>query len=216
MIMSAFDLFVFDLDGTLIRSDQDLVSAVNYTLTCLRLHPKNPDHVRQLIGDGMVKLVERALPETHAHRLGEAVEMFRQWYGEHLLDTTVLYPGIGTLLDALATKKRAVATNKASIYTHKILKGLNVSSCFDVVLCGDGSLSPKPSPDMIERVLRETGVSKAKALMVGDGRNDILAAKAAGVSSCAAGYGFGRKEVLLELNPEFFCETVEDLAKLIA
>src|SRR5262249_39091953 len=99
-------------------------------------------------------------------------------------------------------------------YTEKIIDGLKVRDLFDVIVGGDGMNNLKPHPEMLHKVLDEVKVRKEKAVMVGDGINDVLAARAAGIPVCAVGYGLGDPERLKKGEPEFFCERVEELKEL--
>jgi len=212
--MIAVDLLIFDLDGTLADTKQDIATAVNLTLKEFGLPPKESAVIYGYVGDGVRKLLQRAFEGQPQGFYERALKVFRQHYLTHLLDTTQFYPGVLEILDHFKGKKRAIATNKPFEYTQKIIEGLGVRDHFDLVLGGDSTLHLKPHPAIIQVVLGRLGVDGKRAVMVGDGVNDILAARAAGAKSCAVGYGLGQTEDLLAANPDFFCDRIKDLSGL--
>jgi phosphoglycolate phosphatase len=209
--MTSVDLLIFDLDGTLADTKQDIAMAVNLTLKEFGLPPKDSDVIYGFVGDGVRKLLQRAFEDQPEGLYKRALKVFRQYYLTHLLDTTQFYPGVLEVLHHFKDKKRAIATNKPFEYTEKIIDGLGVRNHFDLILGGDSTLYLKPHPAIIQEVLRRLGVDGRQAVMVGDGINDIRAAQAAGAKSCAVGYGLGRVEDLLAANPDFFCDQIKDL-----
>jgi phosphoglycolate phosphatase len=209
--MIPVDLLIFDLDGTLADTKQDIAMAVNLTLKEFGLPPKEPALIYGYVGDGVRKLLQRAFEGQPQAFYEKALKIFRQYYLTHLLDTTRFYPGVLEILEHFRGKKKAIATNKPYEYTKKIIDGLGVQDRFDLVLGGDSTLHLKPHPAIIQEVLSRLGVDGKQAVMVGDGVNDILAARAAGAKSCAVGYGLGRVEDLLAVNPDFFCDQIKDL-----
>lgn len=212
--MTPVDLLIFDLDGTLADTKDDIATAVNLTLKEFGLPPKEPATIYGYVGDGVRKLLQRTFEGQPQGVFEQALKVFRRHYLDHLLDTTQFYPGILGVLEHFKNKKKAIATNKPSEYTRNIIDGLGVWSLFDLVLGGDSTPYLKPHPAIIREVLDRLRVKEERAIMIGDGVNDILAARAAGTRSCAVGYGLGRAEDLLAVNPDFFCEEVSDLPRL--
>ena len=213
-IMISVDLLIFDLDGTLADTKDDIATAVNLTLREFNLPPKEPAAIYSYVGDGVRKLLQRAFEDQSQGLYDQALKVFRKHYLAHLLDSTQFYPGVLEVLDHFKNKKKAIATNKPFEYTRNIIDGLGVRSRFDLVLGGDSTLHLKPHPAIVKEVLGRLGIEGDRAIMIGDGVNDILAARAAGTKSCAVGYGLGRVEDLLAVNPDFFCENVRDLPRL--
>jgi len=205
------ELFLFDLDGTLADTKGDLALAVNLTFADLGLPPLPESVIAGYVGDGVRKLIAHALGESGAPRYPEALRLFRGHYLGHLLDTTRLYPGMTALLERLSGKKRVVVTNKPMEYTSKILRGLGAQDAFDLVIGSDSETPLKPDPHMIRRALDHFGLPADLTVMVGDGVNDILAARAVAVRSCAVGYGLAPAEALRSAGPDYFCATVDDL-----
>jgi len=207
------DLLMFDLDGTLIDSTADLAAAVNHTLGELGLRPLRRDEVASYIGDGLRMLLRRALDVDDPQLLLRAVEVFLPYYEAHLLDTTTLFPGVRETLERCAGYRKAVITNKQQRFTDAILEGLGVRGMFDVVLGGDALERAKPDPLPLREAMRRTGVTSQRAVMIGDGPNDVLAARAAGVRSVAVTYGLCSQEHLLALGPDIIIESFGDLCR---
>ncbi|MFH1369531.1 MAG: HAD-IA family hydrolase [Elusimicrobiota bacterium] len=210
-----FKLLIFDLDGTLIDSQKDLADSVNYVLSCYGKPSVDTVTLRSYIGNGVVSLMERALPFFKGEQLHEAVAVFREHYGQHLLDTTRPYGGIEELLKSSPGVKKAVLTNKPEIFSKKILEGLNLSDCFSLIWGGDTGRSKKPSPEPVLEIIKSLGADLPETILIGDGINDILAAKAAKILSGAVGYGYTDAKELALLKPDYFFRIPADLMLLI-
>lgn len=210
------DLLIFDLDGTLADTKVDISGSVNLTLQELGLPEKSPAVIYAYVGSGIRKLIQQAVGEEEGERFRKAMAVFRKHYLAHLLDTTTLYPGMDGVLDHFKAKKKAVVTNKAQLYTDKLMAGLKVANRFDLILGGDNGYPLKPDPKMLFTVLEKLSADPKRAVMIGDGLHDVNAARAAGIAVCAVGYGLGDPEELRRAGPDFFCETVDDLKKMFA
>src|SRR3990172_2602275 len=143
--MNKVDLMIFDLDGTLVDSAPDLISAVNYTRAVLGLPAMNDNEILGFVGDGTDKLVERLLGRELQHRRAEAMEVFLSYYDAHLLDNTTLYPDVRDILEFYRLKKKIIITNKRYHFTRKITDGFEITGCFDDII-GVGS-TPFRKPD---------------------------------------------------------------------
>ncbi len=190
------DLVIFDLDGTLINSKQDIANSVNYMMAELGLALLDNQLIYSFVGNGVGNLVKCCLTEKHLDKFDSAMLLFRQYYSDHIVDNTTLYPGIIDILDHYSSKKRAVVTNKDGGFSVFILKHLSIFDCFDKVICGDTLEKKKPDPCQINTVLSELKVDKERALIVGDGDADIKAGKNAGIHTCGLTCGFGTREAL--------------------
>jgi len=183
--MIAIDAILFDLDGTLIDSQKDLAESVRYLQRAYQLPLSDDRQVASFIGDGVVRLVERAVPGLQGDPLQKAVEQFKDYYRQHCLDRTILCDGAREVLEWFQNKKLAVVTNKPERISRRILAGLDVADYFSVVLGGDSLPRKKPDPLPIQQALVAMGgISPTRAVMVGDGVNDIAAGRAAGVLTC--------------------------------
>jgi len=202
---------MFDLDGTLANTGQDLANAVNHVRLRFNLEPLEDRLVYGHVGRGVEHLIHSSLPENCQHRFREAMGLFLEHYENHLLETTVLYPHVHETLDYFEKKTKVVVSNKLHRFTVSVLKGLGIGTCFDAILGGDSVAQKKPDPEALNRVLCAFGVSPVMALMVGDGSTDIEAGKRAGVYTCGVTYGLGKKEELIEARPDLL---VDDLRRL--
>ncbi len=180
-------LAIFDLDGTLVDSREDLYLAVRHALGALGLPQRSLEEVVSFVGEGAARLMGRAV-EPHQHLLEPALAAWRAHYGEHLLDHTRLYPGVGA---ALASARCALAghTNKPGAMARRLLEGLGVLSRFGAVVGGDEA-PRKPDPTGTLEILARLGVSPAEAVFVGDSRVDQETASAAGIRFVAVSWGF--------------------------
>lgn len=180
---------LFDLDGTLINSLPDLLTALNLLRRELALEPLTATQVSQMVGDGATMLVRRALGDDRYEP--RHLPRFLEFYGEHLLDQTHCYPGIEELLMRHDPRRMALITNKPIFYTRKILAGLNLSRFFSAVIGGDSLPHKKPHPYPLQRALDQLGGQPQQALMIGDHHTDLHAAQNAGIATCFCAYGFG-------------------------
>ncbi len=208
------DLLIFDLDGTLIDSKLDLALSVNATRAHMGMPPLDVERVSTYVGHGAPILVRRALGEQATDaEFEKALQFFLQYYREHELDHTKLYPGVRVSLDRLhgAGKRLAVLTNKPVAMSRAIVEGLGVGARFFQVCGGDSFRFKKPHPIGVESLMAAAGVTHANTLMVGDSSIDIETARSAGVSSCGVTYGFA-PQTLLEPAPDLLVDRIEELA----
>lgn len=210
-------VFIFDLDGTLIDSKLDLALAVNATREKFGLGPLAHGIIFDYIGDGAPMLVRRALDHTEDDAMvAEALPFFLSYYREHMLDNTVLYPGVREGLEQLAADERVltVLTNKPERFSKLILEGLGVAGRFRLVYGGNTFERKKPDPIGVEAILRETGAGKEQALVVGDSEIDVQTARNAGVRVVGVSYGLG-SERLQEHPPDLMVDSLVELAALV-
>jgi len=212
--MFKVDLLIFDLDGTLADTKDDLATCVNLTLEEIGLPRKPNEEIYGFVGAGVRRLIRQAVGEAEEERFVLAMQIFRRHYLAHLLDTTQLYPGMDEVLEHFRTKKKAVVTNKAQLYTDALAEGLRLKERFDLIIGGDNGYPLKPDPEMLLTVLEKLSADPKRTVMIGDGLHDIHASRAAGIAVCAVGYGLGNPEDLRQAHPDFYSETVDDLMRL--
>ena len=208
---SPFDLVIFDFDGTLIDSKYDIATSVNLTLKDMDLPTRSREEIFSFVGDGVKSLLRLSAGEGNKERYEEALVIFREHYLAHCLDSTKYYDGLDSVFHSLQGKAKALATNKSLEYTLRIVEGLGVRDTFSAIECPNDQSDLKPDPGMLFRILDQMGVAPEKAVLVGDSTNDVRAAQAAGIAACAVGYGYGKREKVLALAPDFYCETPADL-----
>jgi phosphoglycolate phosphatase len=185
-------LLVFDLDGTLVDSKEDLAFSVNHTMAAHGLPVLSMETVCEFVGDGVTMLLKRAIGPGHDALFPAARKTFLAHYRDHLLDRTRPYPGV---LESLLAQGRdyrlAVLTNKPIAMTHEILDGLFPAGTFREVRGGDSFATKKPDPEGLIDIMASEHAWPADALMVGDSSNDVRAGNAAGVTTCGVTYGLG-------------------------
>ncbi|MFQ5682938.1 MAG: HAD family hydrolase [Candidatus Binatia bacterium] len=207
------ELIMFDLDGTLADTGQDLTRALNHVRARFNLEPLQDRLIHGYVGRGSEFLLRSFLPEKIQLRFEEALRLFLDHYEEHLLDTTVLYPSVEETLRYFREKKKAVVTNKYHRFTLPVLKGLGIDGWFDAILGGDNVPRKKPDPAPLHQVLHRFGVSPTRAVMVGDSETDMEAGKRAGVHTCGVSYGLGRREEMMKSEPDFFIDDLHQLTE---
>ena len=204
------DLIMFDLDGTLADTGPDLADSVNYTRSRFDLIPLPQKVIYTHVGRGVEYLLRHAVAEKAPRHFREIMRVFLEYYQQHLLDKTVLYPHVTEVLDYFADKRNAVVTNKLHHLAVTVLRGLGIQDRFDAVLGGDSG-AKKPDPALLRLVLRRFRIIPANALMVGDGDTDIEAGRCAGVITCGVTYGLANRRDLVAAKPDFM---IDDLAQL--
>ncbi len=206
-------LAIFDLDGTLVDSVDDLAAAVNVALARVGLPPRGRDEVRGMIGNGARVLLERAV-SPHAQLLETALAAWREHYAAHLLDSTRPYPGIAEAL-AGAGRALAVLTNKPGPMARQILEGLGLAGRFAAVV-GGGDAAAKPDPAGALGLLRRLGARAEDAVLVGDSPVDAATARNAGINFVAATWGLSSREELVRAGAVHLLDQARDLAPWLA
>jgi len=209
------ELLIFDLDGTLIDSRLDLANAVNATRRHMGMEPLENERVYSYVGNGAPVLIRRALGEQATEaELQEALEFFLEYYRDHDLDHTTLYPGVRDSLDRLHDqgKRMAVLTNKPVRMSRHIVEGLDVGEHFFRVYGGNSFEFKKPNPIGIETLMKEAGVGRDRTIMIGDSAVDVQTARNAGVPCCGVTYGF-QPESLADPAPDLKVDRMEDFVR---
>jgi phosphoglycolate phosphatase len=210
----SIDLLIFDLDGTLIDSKLDIACAVNATRAHMGMGPLEMDRISSYVGHGAPVLVRRALgPDATETAVQDGLQFFLEYYREHKLDYTRLYPGVRESLDRLreARKRLAILTNKPVAVSRSIIEGLGLRAHFFQVYGGNSFEFKKPSPIGVEKLMAEAGKDRAATVMVGDTAVDVETARNAGVRSCGVRYGFA-PESLNDPPPDMLIDRMEQLA----
>jgi len=212
--MKEVDLLVFDLDGTLIRSGDDLAASVNHSLKTLGLPTLTTETVHGFIGDGVKILMKRALGPALEH-YDRAMDLFADYYAEHLLDHTTLYPDVTEVLDYFDRKKMVIVTNKLHGFTLQIAKALGIADRFREIIGEDSTPFKKPDQRLLQLVMEKWGGTPERTVVIGDGVNDIMLGRNAGALSCAFLNGITGRDQLLALAPDLTCEALSDLKTLL-
>ena len=198
--MHQYETYIFDLDGTLLSTLNDLAASTNYALRTHHMPERTLDEVRQFVGNGVKKLMERAIPGgTDNPDFDNTYATFRQHYMQHNLDTTKPYPGIMEMLQQLHNegKNVAVVSNKFYAATRELCRHF-FGDLVPVAIGEREDIRKKPAPDTVIEALRELGVDKEGAVYIGDSDVDIMTAKNSGMPCVSVLWGFRDKEFLLE------------------
>ena len=210
-----YDTFIFDLDGTLLDTLQDLVSSVNFALRTHGMPEHSIDDVRRFVGNGVRLLMERAVPDGAANPDFEATfATFREHYMHHSLDTTRPYPGIPETLAELKARgcRLAVVSNKMMAATQELIRHFFPDTI--EVAIGEHEaegIRKKPAPDTVFAALKELNVGKENVVYVGDSDVDIQTAHNAGLPCISVLWGFRDKDFLIQHGAETFVSTPSGL-----
>lgn len=211
-------LVIFDLDGTLLDSVPDLAAAVDTMLALRGRPPAGVERVKDWVGNGSEVLVRRALAGSLEYAAVEDAEAapahqdFLQAYaGEHHL--TRVYPGVHPLLEWLQQEgvTMAIATNKPERFVAPLLQEKNLDRYFRWLVGGDTLTAQKPDPAALHWIMEQAGVAANETLFVGDSRNDVIAARAAGVKVVAVSYGYNHGEPIAAQNPDLLVDSLDAL-----
>ncbi len=214
MVKSVYKTFIFDLDGTLLDTLQDLADSVNHALRQYGMPEHSLDDIRRFVGNGVRLLMERAVPEGAQHPLfEEAFASFRQYYMQHSLDTTRPYDGIVETIRELKLRgcRLAVVSNKMMAATQEL-----VAHFFPDVEVAIGEheaagIRKKPAPDTVDEALHQLGVTREGAVYVGDSDVDLLTARNSGLPCISVLWGFRDREFLLAHGATTLIERPEEL-----
>jgi len=209
---------IWDLDGTLLNTLDDLAASTNAALAKNGLPQRTTDEVRLFVGNGVHKLIERAVgePGEKHPKFDQVLNDFVAHYGQHSKDRTRPYEGIMNVLDTLSAKgvKHAIVSNKVDF----AVKALS-SEYFGNRMCSavgdDPSRAKKPAPDSVWEAMRQLGVSQQEAVYVGDSDVDVITARNAGIPCIAVTWGFRSEECLLEAGAQHIARKPEEMIRII-
>ena len=211
-------LVIFDLDGTLLNTIADLANSTNYALKVLGYPIHEPDKYNFMVGNGINKLFERALPD--GEKTEENVLRVRQefvpYYDQHNADKSRPYPGVTELLETLQTAglQLAVASNKYQAATEKLIAHYFPNIKFTAVFGQRESIPVKPDPIIVKEILQIAKVQEEETLYVGDSGVDMQTAINAGVTSCGVTWGFRPRTELESFHPDHIVDNAEEIKLL--
>lgn len=215
--MRDFKTYIFDLDGTLLSTLNDLASSTNYALRWAGMPERTIEEVRMFVGNGVKLLMERAIPEgVNNPKFEETYAKFREHYMEHNLDTTRPYDGVPELLHELKRRGKhlAIVSNKFYAATQDLAKHF-FPDTIEVAIGERENIRKKPAPDTILEALRQLNVSKEDAVYIGDSDVDIMTAKNCGLPCISVLWGFRDKDFLIEHGGSLFVDKpIEILSSL--
>ena len=210
-----YKTYIFDLDGTLLNTLGDLAASTNYALRQYGMPEHTIDDVRRFVGNGVGKLIERAIPGGLANpQYEDVLATFRKHYMLHSLDTTAPYPGIESLLHSLRSHgcNVAVVSNKFYNATVELCRHF-FADTVEVAIGERENIRRKPAPDTVFEAMRQLGVSAEDTVYVGDSDVDVATARNSGIPCISVLWGFRDKDFLIEHGATTFVNTPEDIIK---
>jgi phosphoglycolate phosphatase len=212
-------LVILDLDGTLLNTISDLGTATNYALTQMGYNTHPIDSYNTMVGNGVRKLLERALPleERSPNNIARMLEHFMVYYDAHLWDNTTIYPGVRELLNELASRNIniAVASNKYQSAVDRLVQHFFGDLKWAAVYGQREGVPVKPDPSVVFEVLTDCPTSKDDVLYVGDSGVDMATAQRACVESCGVTWGFRSRQELEEGYADHIVDNADDILSLV-
>lgn len=212
-----YQAVMFDMDGTLADTLGDIAAAANHAFTQMGQPTHTLERFRYLAGQGLQRLFTDALPEAEHARAPEYMQHFRNYYAEHSMDTSTLYPGIADLLDAIIKRemKLVILTNKPDPAAHALTEKLMSQWDFDVVLGHREPYALKPDPASALAICDQLGVSPDQWLYVGDTNVDMHTAKNAGMFAVGVLWGFRDEDELRESGADVIVSNAQQIIDLL-
>lgn len=215
-------MVLIDVDGTLVDSVPDLAYCVDEMMRRLGRPAHGEDKVRNWVGNGVERLVRRALVgqldgEPSDEDFAEALPMFLELYAENTSQRSCLYPGVREGLDYMKSQGYLLGcvTNKAGQFTIPLLKDLGIHDEFGIVVSGDTLAVKKPDPQPLLYAAAHFGVGPADSLMLGDSKSDVTAARAAGFQIICMSYGYNHGEDIRNYAPDAVIDSMAELSNLL-
>lgn len=224
MKFSKKKVILFDLDGTLVDSAPDLALAVNHMLETLERETFSGEMIRSWVGNGAHTLVKRGLSgssvideDIDPELFSQALDIFLGFYAKNLCVATVAYPNVSATLRSLKAKeyRLVLVTNKPFTFIQPLLEGLELTDLFELCLGGDSLTKRKPDPLPLLYVCEHLNVSVSECVMVGDSKNDIVAANAANMQSIGVSYGYNYGEDINIYQPNKVVDDFSEIAALL-
>lgn len=215
--MMKYDLVIFDMDGTILNTLEDLTDSLNATLSHFDYPSHSMEDVRHFVGNGIGLLISRAVPAGTSKEQEERVyAYFMEYYPRHCAQKTRPYEGIEELITCLRKEgcKVAVVSNKADVAVKELAEQY-FPGAFDIAVGERTGIARKPAPDSVNEVLRMLQIPREKAVYIGDSEVDIATARNAGLESIIVEWGFREKKYLLEKGGKVFADRPESILKLL-
>ncbi|MBM4137176.1 MAG: HAD-IIIA family hydrolase [Nitrospira sp.] len=206
-------LIIFDLDGTLVDTVQDITNALNYGMGSYGLKELTVRETVEMVGEGITRLVEKALPAEKQLLRDNVIQRFLEYYSEHLTENSREYPHVKETLKNLNNFKKAVLSNKREDLSERLLKELDFAGYFDIIIGSDTTEERKPSAIPVLYVMSRLSVRPEESIIVGDSNFDIEAGKNAGIKTVAVTYGYRPREFLSDA--DYMIDDIRELLPLL-
>lgn len=216
--MKKYDTVIFDLDGTLLNTLEDLTDSVNFALTLYGFPCRKIDEIRHFVGNGVARLIELSIPDgLNNPNYEKCLADFRRHYSKNMQNKTDAYKGIMELLGQLSKEnyKIAIVSNKFDA----AVKGLNqlyFKKYIKVAIGESENVSKKPAPDTVFKALDELGSDISQAVYVGDSEVDVMTAKNSGLKCVGVTWGFRNRQLLEEKGADYIIDKPQELLKIIS
>lgn len=208
---------IFDMDGTILNTLEDLKNATNYSLRQFGMPERSLEEVRMFVGNGIRKLVERAVPAgTQKEKIDQILDVFLEYYEIHSADNTSPYPGILELVEKLKKSgiKTAVSTNKADVPAQELGREY-FNGIFDLIVGQQDGLKVKPAPDSVNKILSILDIQKKDAIYIGDSDVDVQTAKNSGLDFIGVSWGFRGREFLEKNGAKNIVDNANEILDLV-
>jgi phosphoglycolate phosphatase len=206
-------LIMFDLDGTLVDTLQDITDSLNYALRPHGINRLTTADTMKMVGEGVGRLVEKALPVEKLHLKNDVMNKFIDYYSRHLSDNSKEYPFVRETLENLTGFRKAIISNKREAPSKRLLEELGLSEYFDLIIGSDTAGKRKPSPEPVLYAVTRLGSNPEESIIVGDSNYDIEAGEKAGVKTVAVTYGYRPRESLLKA--DYIIDDIRELVPLV-
>lgn len=213
--MIEIDIIVFDIDGTLVDSKNDIAKAVNHTLEKLGVGQKPSEKIISYIGTGVSDLIKKSLGRKHANLAEEGIRIFGDFYVKHSTEESALYPHVKDILEYFDGKRKFISTNRYVRFADATLRGFGIRNRFEDIIGGDDENCMKPSSCVLEKVFSGVEIDKGKMMMVGDMAIDIETGKNFGIKTCWVTYGLGKRKDVGPLKPDYVINDIVELKDII-
>lgn len=208
---------IFDMDGTILNTLEDLKNATNYSVRQFGMPERSLEEVRMFVGNGIRKLVERAVPAgTSEEKIAQVLDVFLEYYEIHSADNTSPYPGILELVEKLKKSgiKTAVSTNKADVPAQELGREY-FNGIFDLIVGQQDGLKVKPAPDSVNKILSILDIQKKDAIYIGDSDVDVQTAKNSGLDFIGVSWGFRGREFLEKNGAKNIVDNANEILDLV-
>ena len=204
-------LLIYDLDGTLVDTREDIVRSVLYMLSEMNAPVMPREEIQSYVGRGLYPLMSGTLRTSDKKQIAKGGKIYRDYYGRHMLDHSVLYPEAKKFLENYKDRKQAVVTNKPNPFSEEMLRYLGVADYFIKIIAGDEEHPKKPDPSAVLKLLEREKFWPDDALFIGDSLIDIETARNSGIQIAVISHGFGQEDELKSAAPDLL---VKDFAHL--
>lgn len=211
------DTIIFDLDGTLLNTLEDLKDSTNFALSKFDYQQKSLEEVRQFVGNGVAKLIERAIPNGKNNtNFDECLKIFKENYAKNMYNKTAPYDGIIDMLKELRANniKTAVVSNKFDLAVKELCKKY-FTGLIDTAIGESENVRKKPAPDSVFKAMEELKSPREKCIYVGDSDVDLQTAKNTGIECISVTWGFRDKEFLTKEGATVFANRPDEIIKII-